>query len=311
MQETTFRLTTHDNQEIHTYCWRPDPDCASRELIVQISHGMAEHALRYRRFAEALTSEGFTVYANDHRGHGLTAKSKEDLGYTGEDGFTSMVADMNTLSRHLKNQHPEMKLVVFGHSMGSFLTRLYMAKHAKGVDGVVLCGSNGAKEPLIGVGVFLAKREVRRFGERKRSTFLNNLLFGGYNKRFKPERTPSDWLSRDEQEVQKYIDDEYCGNVHTASFFRDMFEAVKMTGRPCVWESTPKDLPVLIISGSHDPLGKFGKGALRLYQLFLSYGFQDVTCKIYPEARHELLNEINRDEVTQDVVRWLLTRSAK
>jgi alpha-beta hydrolase superfamily lysophospholipase len=274
--------------------------------IVQISHGMAEWAYRYDYFAKALNREGYIVYANDHRGHGLTAPSMEDVGYISDnDGFFDKVEDMRELNQLIREEHPSLPVVLFGHSMGSFLSQRYIQLYGSDLVGVILSGSNGKQGPIINLGIALAYLEMKFKGRRHRSRLLDKLSFGSYNRAFPDNRTKFDWLSRDEKLVDRYIEDPYCGGIFTSSFFYDFLRGLKMITRRKNLEAVSKNLPIYIFSGSMDPVGGFGKGVEKLKEMYETHGLKEVSLVLYPEGRHEMLNEINRDEVIEDIVRWL------
>jgi len=267
---------------------------------------MAETAARYGRFAEVLTKNGYIVYANDHRGHGMTSGDLENVGYLAEeDGFDWMVKDMHQLTTLIKKEYPEFPVFLFGHSMGSFAAQRYIMLFGKEIKGVILSGSNGSAALLHNLGFLVAGHEVKKRGRRVKSERMNKLSFGSFNNAFRPNRTEFDWLSRDNGEVDKYINDPYCGSVFTAGFFYDFMKGLKETDKLKNVLLVPKDLPVYIFSGDKDPVGGAGKGVRKLYNTYKKCGLLDVSMKLYPEGRHEMLNETNRDEVMKDVVDWL------
>lgn len=300
-----FVFKSEDGTDVFVYNWLPD-DGVKTKGIVQISHGMAETAKRYERFAELLTENGYIVYANDHRGHGKTAKTIEDLGYLAdEDGFNWLVKDLHKLTNIIKKENDSMPLFLFGHSMGSFAGQKYIMLHGNELDGLILSGSNGKQGIILNVGTIVAKREVKKNGRKAKSTKLDKLSFGGFNKEFKPNRTDFDWLSRDNDEVDKYIDDPFCGTVFTAGYFYDFLTGLKEIEDEDNLKMIPKDLPIYIFSGDKDPVGKFGKGVINLVNRYKEYGVKDISYKLYKDGRHEMLNEINRDEVMDDIINWL------
>lgn len=300
-----FVFKSEDGTDVFVYNWLPD-DGVKTKGIVQISHGMAETAKRYERFAELLTENGYIVYANDHRGHGKTAKTIEDLGYLAdEDGFNWLVKDLHKLTNIIKKENDSMPLFLFGHSMGSFAGQKYIMLHGNELDGVILSGSNGKQGIILNVGTIVAKREVKKNGRKAKSTKLDKLSFGGFNKAFKPNRKDFDWLSRDNDEVDKYMDDPFCGTVFTAGYFYDFLTGLKEIEDEDNLRMIPKDLPIYIFSGDKDPVGKFGKGVINLVNRYKKYGVKDISHKLYKDGRHEMLNEINRDEVMDDIINWL------
>ncbi|MFS1512653.1 alpha/beta fold hydrolase [Chengkuizengella sp. SCS-71B] len=308
MKTEVLSLQSNDSF-FHVKCWIPETE---PKAVVQISHGMAEHIERYDRFANTLVNEGYAVLGNDHRGHGKTAVNKEDLGFFAEkDGWKLVVEDMHTLNLMIKDKYPDLPVFIFGHSMGSFLTRRYIQLYGKGLDGVILSGSGGDGGLLGKLGVHIVKYEVKRKGTRGRSPRMNKLIFGRFNKSFHPNRTEFDWISRDENEVDKYVEDPFTGGVCTASFYYDMLFGVQELHRMENIQQTPKNLPIYFISGDKDPLGNFGKDIKKVVSLYQNSGVKDISYKIYKDARHELLSELNFDEVTHDIIFWFQERLNK
>jgi alpha-beta hydrolase superfamily lysophospholipase len=234
---------------------------------------------------------------------------EDEMYFADEDGWELVVDDLNELTKRIKQENPDLPVFLFGHSMGSFLSRRYIQKYGEGLSGVILSGTGGDPGILGSIGVWVAKQEIKKRGKKGKSKLLNKLSFGSYNKAFKPNRTEFDWLSRDEKEVDKYIEDPYCGEVATAGFFYDMLVGIKLLDKPERLRQVPKDLPVLIFSGDKDPVGQNSRGVLKTYRNFQMVGIKDVDCKLYQGGRHEMLNEINKDEVFSDVVDWLHKRS--
>lgn len=306
MIEQSFQMTTEDQNSIYVYHWSPSQSRLDQPIIgiVQISHGMAEHAKRYERFAKELVEHGYIVYANDHRGHGKTAGNSEHLGFAGPDGLNGMVRDIIQLSGLIKKEHPDLPLFLMGHSLGSFLTQKVMYTAPNLYDGFILSGTCG-KQAMLALGEKLATLQVRLQGDRHPSLMLNALVFGRYNKSFLPIETPFDWLSRDADEVKKYVDDKNCGFMCSTSFFRDMFNFLQQIHQTSQMNSIPKNIPIYLFSGTEDPVGLKGKGIRSLLSQYTALQLTNVEYKLYPGGRHEMLNEINRDEVTADVLSWL------
>lgn len=300
-----FKFKDKYGKEINVYKWMPDID---KEIkgVIQIAHGMTETAYRYDYVAKKLNEYGYIVYANDHRGHGKSALSLDKLGYLGEeDGFMSMVEDVHALNTIIKEENEGLPVFLLGHSMGSFISQRYIQLYGQELNGVILVGTNGNQGSLINIGILVAKLEMRFKGRKHKSNLLNNLSFGGYNKKFQPNRTEFDWLTRDEREVDKYIKDEYCGTIFPTSFYHDFLKGLKSIWKEENKNKIPINLPIFIIAGDKDPVGNFGKGILNLYNFYKSIGVLDVNYKLYKEGRHEILNEINREEVFQDVLNWI------
>jgi alpha-beta hydrolase superfamily lysophospholipase len=305
MKTDPFTFLASDGKEIYTNKWLPEKTDKLR-AIVQISHGMAEHSSRYKRFAEALAAADFGVYANDHRGHGQTAGKIENLGYFADNnGWQRVVEDMKDLTLVIKKNHPDLPVFLFGHSMGSLLTREYLFTYSQEIDGAILSGTAGDPGLLGSVGILVSKLESLLRGKKTKSPLLDKLSFGKFNNAFKPNRTTFDWLSRDEAEVDKYIADPYCGTVFTAGFFNDMLKGIKNINKFSNIQKMPKNMPIYIFSGAFDPVGENTKGVSKLINTFEKAGMEDITSKFYKDGRHEMLNELNRKEVFTDVIHWV------
>ena len=305
MKSDTFTFKTSDGIQIFTYRWMPD-DASAVKGVVQIAHGMAEHAARYERFADALTKAGYAVYANDHRGHGKTAGSQDNLGYfADENGWEKVVKDMHTLTGIIKKENPNKPFFLFGHSMGSFLSRHYSMLYASELTGLILSGTGGDPGAIGKIGLFVAKMDAMFHGRKAKSEIMTKLSFGAFNNAFKPNRTDFDWLSRDNAEVDKYINDPLCGTVFTAGFFCDMLGGLDFINNKENIGKIPKNLPIYLFSGAKDPVGGNTKGVNQVYNSLKNAGIGDLTLKFYENGRHESLNEINRDEVFRDVIAWL------
>lgn len=304
-----FKFTDSDGVELNVYKWQPDGKILG---VVQLVHGMAENILRYDEFAKYLNNKGFIVYGHDHRGHGLTAKTKEELGYLADnEGFEWLVRDLYELMMKVKEENKGLPIYLFGHSMGSFVSQRFIELHGKEIDGLILSGSNGEPTKLTPLGILLANMEIKLFGRRHRSKMMNQLSFGGFNNKFKPNRTSYDWLCSVDSEVDKYIANKYCGFICSASFYYDLLRGLKTINKKDNFKAIPKDLPIYILAGDMDPVGFFGKGIINLHNKLKSTGVNDVKYKLYKNKRHEILNEDNKLEVMNDISDWLLDRLNK
>ena len=278
MQETTITVATSDGIELQTFRWAPE---GAPRAVVQVQHGLAEHAARYRRFGEALAAVGYLVYAPDGRGSGRTAAGR--YGEWGPDGWPGWVDDLARLNTRIRQDNPALKVALFGHSMGSFASQQYVLDHSGDIDALILSGTT----EVSGLAAMLDSDEPADLS--------------AFNAPFE-NRTGYEWLSRDESEVDAYVADEACG-----------FAAPKLTGIATLAEAADpqrlagirSDLPILLVSGSDDPLAGGGAAVETVAQRYLDAGVRDVQARIYPQARHELLNETNRDEVTGDVLAFL------
>jgi len=300
MKSSTFTFKDQDGVEIFVYKWEPE---SNPKAIVQISHGMMEHAARYERFAKALTAEGYVVYANDHRGHGKSA-TPEQKGLMGPNGWSGAVKSIKALTDVIKKEKPNLPVFLLGHSWGSFMAQNYIQDYGKELKGVILSGTNG-KQGLLGPGLMIAKGEVKKKGIDGLGTKMDGMSFNGYNKRIKKPKTRSDWLSRDEKEVEKYVNDPECGFVCKNGFFVDLLSGLKHIWSKEQEAKIPKDLPIYIFAGSEDPVSNYTKGIQELIGRYNKLGIKNLTYKFYPGGRHEMLNETNRDEVTKDTIAWL------
>ena len=281
------------------------PDGAVRG-VVQIAHGVAEYIDRYDPFMSFLADNGFVVVGNDHLGHGKSIASPEEQGFFNEaDGWNCVVADMDRLHDLTVKDYPGLPYIFFGHSMGSFLTRTYLIQHPEKPTLAIICGTGHQAPVMVFAGNAIAQMQVKSKGPHGDGTLLNNIAFGSYTKGYAEVRTPFDWLNRDPAKVDAYINDPLCGFVATTSLFRDMMSGIKFIQDKKNAEKMNKDTPVLFIAGGADPVGENGKGVDRAYKFFCDVGMKDVTEKIYPEARHEILNELNREEVMKDVLDWI------
>jgi alpha-beta hydrolase superfamily lysophospholipase len=304
MRSSDFTHQASDGKALFVYRFLPD-EGTKVKAVVHISHGMAEHAARYARLAESLTAAGYAVYANDHRGHGKTASTDELGFFAKENGFARVVADLAELVAHEKKEHPGLPVVLFGHSMGSYMVQQFLFEHGSELAGAVLSGSAGKPNLLASAGRLVARAERLRLGERGKSKLLGDLSFGAFNKQFAPTRTRSDWLSRDAAEVDKYVADPLCGFDVTTTLWVDVLDALGAIASPESQARIPKTLPIYVFSGGEDPVSEKTKSLEQLLGAYRLAGIRDVSHRFYQGARHETLNETNRDEVTKDLVTWL------
>jgi alpha-beta hydrolase superfamily lysophospholipase len=270
--------------------------------VVQIAHGLSEHSARYVRLAAALNAAGYAVYANDHRGHGPKA-APADLGHFADDGgWGKVVGDFWTMNRLIAKEQPGVPIIFLGHSLGSFLGQDFVAEHSDALAGAVYSGSSGKPPAIATLGRLIARAERLRLGKRGKSQLLGQMWFGAYNKPFAPARTEFDWLTRDEKEVDAYVADPYCGFPFSTQLAIDVLDALPSLTSPRSLARIRKDLPIYVFSGERDPVGANIQG---LIDALKGAGFTRLTARIYPGARHETLNETNREEVTRDLIDWL------
>lgn len=270
-----------------------------------ICHGMSEHSERYEEFALYLNKLKFNVYAIDNIGH--SERNKENLGHFEKEDFQKCVDNLATLRKNIETKLP---VFLLGHSMGSFICQSFLCQYSHLIDGVVLSGSNGP-DVMFKLGSFVASTLFVFSNNKKQNKFLDNLSFGSYNKQFKPNKTRFDWLSRDEREVKKYIEDEYCGFVCTTGFYKTFFKGLSNLFKRKNINNIRKDLPIYIFSGDEDPVGHNGKGVKKLADLYQKIGISSVEMKLYQGGRHEMFNETNKEEVYKDVSSFFQKQEAK
>lgn len=300
MNERTFSFSADDGSAIFAYHWRLR---TSPVVVVQIIHGLAEHAGRYCRLAEALALAGYAVYGSDLRGHGKSVRSKEDWGFFAErDGWRKCLGDVWQLTRIIATENPALPILLLGHSMGTALARQMMAEHGEAFAGVVLSGASGQPTALALTGRLLARAEKLRLGQRGKSALIRLLTFDAFNQPFRPARTRFDWLSRDSEEVDRYVADPLCGFNPSVQLWIDLLDAWPHIANSCA--GIPKSLPIYVISGGRDPVSNGTKMLQPLLAQYRAAGLQ-LEYKFYPDARHELLNETNREEVTRDLLWWI------
>ncbi|MBR5246728.1 MAG: lysophospholipase [Clostridia bacterium] len=285
-------------------------DYGSIKGVVQISHGMAEYSNRYSRFALELCKAGYAVFISDHVGHGASVKDRDMLGFFGEEnGEETFIDDLKAVSDMAKSEYPNLPFFMLGHGMGSLIARKYTAKYGYLLDGVIYSGTSG-ENPALGVGLLIANAMIKQNGPMHRSDVLDTIAFGAYNRKTK-KRTERDWSTRDEAEVDKIIADELCGYKYTVSGMKVLFTTLKQVSTRRWYNTIPLSMPIFLISGSMDPVGDYSKGVKEVYRMLKKTGHRNVSMKIYEGARHEILNEINRDEVYADIIEWLDERTQK
>ena len=295
-----------DDALLRLYRWGTSGSVrAPSRAVVQIAHGMGEHAGRYQALAEALVHAGYRVYANDHRGHGATAEPGLD-GWMGEDGWNRAIADAGEIAAHIRRQEPGLPLVLLGHSMGSMLAQQFLYRHGNLLDAAILCGTPGINGALQSWLIHaLARFERGRRGPTAHSPLLQKMIFGDANAAFDgPDATGYEWLSRDYAQVSAYVQDPRCGFVLRAGSLCDLFAGAREARRRSSIARIPSRLPVLVINGSDDPVHARGANITRMLRAYRPQ-IRRLESRLYAGARHELFNEINRETVIADVVAWL------
>ena len=288
---------------IHAVEWTPAGEIRG---VYQIAHGVAEYALRYEPFAEFLAEKGFAVVANDHIGHGLSvAEGAAPLWFGEKDGWTHVVDDLYALRNLTAQKYPGLPYFLMGHSMGSFLTRTYLIRYPGTVGAAIIMGTGQQPGFIVAGGKIAANFFGKKYGFDQFNATVDSLAFGAYNKPFEPKRTNYDWLSVNTENVDAYIADPLCGGQATVGLFRDMLGGIGFISKASNLAQMDKSTPVLFISGAMDPVGDLGKGTTKAYESFRRAGVKDVTLKLYPGLRHEILNEKEADQVRADILAWV------
>jgi alpha-beta hydrolase superfamily lysophospholipase len=273
--------------------------------IVQLAHGMIDYTGRYTALASFLCAHGFIFAGNHHLGHGKSVSSPEDFGFFAEkDGYKLVIEDLHLMNKYLHRTYPSLPVILLGHSMGSFIARLYVEEYPSTVSGVIIHGTGGPN-PLVGVGKGLAGLLARFYGSHHRSNLINTMAFGAYNKRYPKDEGHNAWLTRDLSKVADRDTNEFTSFKFTVSGYIDLFTLLGTSNSKTWFKDYPKRMPTLVMSGDMDPVGDYGKGTRYVYKQLMINGADNVTLKIYEGARHELFNEINADEVFNDILDWI------
>lgn len=308
VRKEEFYYDSRDREsKIHAIKWIPDvekPVC-----ILQIIHGMAEHIDRYDELARYYAKKGILVVGDDHLGHGKSVADGGTFGYFCEqDAANVLVRDEHRLKKIMQEQYPGVLYLILGHSMGSFILRNYLFRYGSGINGAIIVGTGMQPKGTVFTARAVTAIQKLFCGSKHVGRFIDKVSFGNYNKRFQPSRTQFDWLSKEESNVDRYIADPLCGFVFTLNGFAALFQLIDNCYDPENMESIPKQLPILMLSGAEDPVGDYGRGVEKAYQFYLKYGMQNVQIKLYENDRHELLNEADREQVYEDIYRWILQR---
>jgi alpha-beta hydrolase superfamily lysophospholipase len=302
-------FSSDDGFRIFRRQWLPQTPA---KAIVHIAHGLGEHSQRYEGVAQQLAQHGYHVYAHDHRGHGHTAGQTEELGFFAEKGgWERVVADLRLLLEDERKLHPGLPLILFGHSMGSFMAQHMMYRYGDRFDACILSGSTGEAGPRVHLLRVLAFAERLRLGVRGRSVLMHKISLGNANRAFRPLKTDFDWLSRDPESVARYVADPYCGFVGTTSLWLDLLDGALFIANPLNRQKAPKEMPVYIFAGTKDPVSYGCRALESLVSAFNKAGMADIQYRFYQDGRHEMLNESNRDEVVRDLTGWLESTVSK
>lgn len=307
-QDIFFPSSTGKNT-IHARKCLPD---GKPRAVIQIVHGISEYINRYDDFMLFLANNGFAVAGDDHLGHGQSVTNPEELGFFNESkGWDYVVADVAKLREIMHEEYSDVPYIFFGHSMGSFLTRTFIIQNPDKYDAAILSGTGHQAKALVYAGLAMGNAVVKLHGPRADGKMLNDIAFGAYNNKIDFPMTDFDWLSRDYENVKKYMADPMCGFVCKASLYRDMLTGIKFVTDQNNIDKMSKEQPIYFMSGDCDPVGDYGKGVDRAYKAFCKAGLHDVTIRLYPGGRHEMLNETNKDQVYQDILTWLNAKMEK
>ena len=298
-----FVPSTNKHNRLHIIIWKPTSTILA---VLQISHGMIEHIERYDEFANYLAQKGFLVVGNDHLGHGKSVSNQDELGYfKASDSSKTVVDDLHQLTLLIKSKYPDLPYFLLGHSMGSFMVRRYIMTYGNELNGTIIMGTGQQSAIALRAGKLLIRLISLFKPMTHRSKLIEQACFGTYNNKFKPMRTKFDWLSRDNAIVDAYIQDPLCNFTFTLNGYLTLFNTLSFIRRTKNIKKIPKNLPIFIVSGNDDPVGNFGKMVQKVYYHYKKIGIQDISLKLYKNARHELLNEVDRDEIYVDLYTWL------
>lgn len=304
MSRSEFCYNSSDGKtKIHAVKWIPENEI---KAVLQISHGMLEHIERYDEFANYMAEHGILATGNDHIGHGNSIINEEYRGFFGEeDGNNVLIEDMHSLMNIMKNEYPDKPYYILGHSMGSFLTRQFITTYGNEVDGVIISGTGQHPLGIIKFGMLITKLISSFKGWRYRSKFVNYLVIGGNNNKFKPARTKFDWLTRDDDIVDNYILDTRINFIFTLNGFYNMFKGMLVMNEQKNLDNIPVNLPMIFLSGEKDPVGRFGKDVLKAFYIYENLSMKKISMKLYNGDRHEILNELDREQVYEDILMWM------
>ena len=303
MKEVYIPSTNNRNQ-LHVAIWEPERET---KAILQISHGMVEYIVRYDDFAKHLNQQGILVIGNDHLGHGQSVLDESEFGYFGKEKGSAVVDDLYEVTKYAKKQYGEnIPYFLMGHSMGSFMARRYLMSYGEKITGAIISGTGYKTVPVLDTASFFTAVTKLFHGERYRSPFLKWLAFHTYNRKIADVKTENDWLTRDEAVVAAYNENPYCKFSFTVNGYETLFGVIKYIQKQNNWEKTPKQLPILMIAGEEDPVGSYGKDVKKVYKKYQQMGCSHIELRLYKDDRHELVNELDRESVYEDISQWIL-----
>lgn len=308
IKKEDFYFDSRDGQhKLHAIRWIPETE--KPVCILQIVHGMTEYVDRYDEFARYMAERGILVVGDDHLGHGKSVREGEPRGYfCKHDAPTVLVRDEHRLKKLMQKKYTDVPYIMLGHSMGSFITRNYLIKYGKGIDGVIIMGTGMQPKSVLLSGIALSTIQGIIFGGDHVCKFIDKVSFGSYNERIELGKDPGNWLSKNEENLAKYAGDPLCNFTFTANGFQTLFRLIYNLHDREKLKKMPANLPVIFLSGKEDPVGDYGKAVEQVYRSFREIGMENVQIKLYPNDRHEILNELDREDVFGDIYRWILQR---
>ena len=307
VKKEEFTFDSRDGKtKIHAVRWIPEGKVI---CILQIVHGMAEYIERYEEAAQYFAEKGILVTGEDHLGHGKSVPKDGTYGYFCEqDPATVVVRDVHRLKKMTQEDYPGIPYIILGHSMGSFILRNYLFRYGTGIQGAIVCGTGSQPQGLVQFCKALTAVQGLFLSEKHVAKMINKLAFGNYNKEISSQRTEFDWLCRDERVVDAYVKDPLCGFTFTVNGFKTLFTLLSRLNRKSNLELMPENLPVYFIAGEKDPVGNYGEGVKKAYDDFEKAGMKNLSLKLYPEDRHEILNEYDKEQVFEDIYPWMIER---
>lgn len=309
MKKEFYYPSKDGRTQIHAIEWLPEGEV---KAILQVCHGMVEYIDRYQEFAEFIAEKGYYVVGHDHLGHGKSVVSQDKLGFFHEkNGNAHVIGDIHQLRVKTERKYPGVPYFMLGHSMGSFLLRQYLGMYGNGLAGAVIMGTGQQPGIVLGAGKALCRIIAVFKGWEYRSDLINNMAFGGYNKRFQSETNGSNWLSRNPENAMNYAKDPLCSFIFTVNAYYHMFCGIQAMNRQERKGKIPKNLPIFLVAGQDDPVGNFGKSVENLFEKYKVCGIKDVSLKLYSNDRHEILNELDRETVYWDIYEWMEQQKRK
>ncbi len=307
MKREEFYFDSRDGvSSIHGIRWMPE---TSPVGIIQIIHGMEEYVGRYEDFAEFMTEKGFIVTGEDHLGHGGSVQEGGITGYfCKQDPATVIVRDVHRLKKITQEKFPGLPIIILGHSMGSFIARNYIYRYGTGINMAIIMGTGRMSGAVLGMGTALTGLIAAFRGDKHKSSAITKMSFGSYCKRISNPRTPYDWLSVNQKNVDDYIADPMCGFGFTTNGYLALFELMRRMQKDVNVDAVPKDLPLFFVAGEEDPVGEYGAGVRAAAEGYKAAGVRDVEVKLYPSLRHEILNEDDKQKVKEDILEWITAR---